>query len=147
MTEQNLEQKEINKLRVFFSIFYFLIAIALILFFRDKIFYFQSLENSWNIYRLIWCYSGSALGFAFIALTWRHVKKSPLPEYLTHYPFQLLAISTIVFGGLHLFEITSGYLFYYFSFGLCFTLGYLADSYWSFFSAVIKRSNNYEKSI
>jgi len=103
-------------------------------------FYFEVELKSWNFYRLIWCYSGSSLGFAVIALTWRHVEQSPLPEYLTHYPFQLLAISTLVFGGLHLFDVTRGYIFYYLSFGLCFTLGYLVDSYWSFVKAVIKRS-------
>lgn len=51
-------------------------------------------------------------------------------------------MTTLVFGGLHIFDVTSGYLFYYLSFGLCFTLGYLVDSYWSFTKGIVQHLGN-----
>jgi len=126
---------------VVFSILYAIVALTLFGIFRDTMFYFKAEENSWNIYRFIWCCVGVSLGFAAIALGLRCHPRSPLPEYLTHYPLQLVAMAALAFGGLHIFDATSGYLFYYLSFGLCFTLGYLVDSYWSFIMRVVGRAN------
>ena len=127
----------LNKLRVFFAIIYFLISLIIIYFFKNKMFYFKVPENSWNYYRLLWCCSASALGFSAIAFILRNHEKSPLPEYLTHYPFQLLAIATLVFSLLHIFDATSGYLFYYLSFSLCFTFSFLVDNYRGFIKSII----------
>jgi len=141
MAEQNIKDKTINWQRVVFSILYLLLSVLLIYIFRDKIFYFQPYENSWNIYRFIWCIAGVSLGFSVVAFALRHHKRTPLPEYITHYPAQLIAMATLVFGVLHIFEATRGYLFYYLSFSLCFTLGYLVDSYWSFVISLINRGH------
>ena len=141
MTAQNTAEKKLNWARVLFSVFYVVVAIALFFSFRENMFYFKVEENSWNTYRFAWCCIGVFLGFATVAFALRCHRPSPFPEYLTHYPFQLAAMASLVFGGLHIFDATSGYLFYYLSFGLCFTLGYLVDSYWSFVRAIIDRSN------
>lgn len=132
---------KVNIKRLCFTLLYFALAGVLIFIFRNDMFYFEVQKNSWNIYRFIWCFSAAALGFFVVALSYIRLSVSPWPGYAIHYPLQLLAISSLVFGGLHLFEATKGYLFYYFSFGLCYTLGYLVDSYWSFIKMVIKRSS------
>jgi len=141
MNEKDKTERVVNRTRVWFSIIYAFIALVLFLIFIDKLFYFKVQENSWNFYRFVWCCIAVLLGFAAIAFTGRFHPKSPLPEYLVHYPFQLVAMATLVFSALHIFEVTSGFIFYYLSFGLCFTLGYLVDSYWAFVMAVIGRSN------
>ncbi len=134
-------ENRINKKRLCFSLLYFVLAGVLIFIFWNGMFYFEAEKNSWNIYRFIWCFSATALGFFVVALSYIRLSVSPCPDYAIHYPFQLMAISALVFGGLNLFEATKGYLFYYLSFGLCYTLGYLVDSYWSFIKMVIKRSS------
>ncbi len=140
MTAENTPEEKINTARLWFSIGYFAVALTLIFIFRNDIFYFDVKENTWNIYRFIWCYSAVFIGFATVAFELRYHSRPPFAKYLAHYPFQLLAMATLVFGGLHIFDVTSGYLFYYLSFGFCFTLGYLVDSYWSFVKTAIERS-------
>jgi len=139
-SEQISEPKTVNWRRVLFSILYFLLAIGLVLYFRDNMFFFQPDETSWNFYRFIWCIASVSLGFSTLAFNLRHISRNPMPEYVTHYPLQLIAVATLVFGTLHIFEATRGYLFYYLSFSLCFTLGYLVDSYWSFVLTIIKNA-------
>jgi hypothetical protein len=145
--EQKDQQKpdKLNWKRVLFSIIYLLLALLFLLLiflkFRERVFYFAVEEKTWNGYRFLWCLSAVLLGFFTAAVAQWHNAKSPLPLYITHYPLQLIAMATLVFGALHVFEATSGYLFYYLSFGLCFTLGNLVDSYWSFIKAIIVRSN------
>lgn len=144
MTEQKNPEKppKLNWKRVLFSIFYLLLALLLLLLcflFHKCVFYFETEENTWNGYRFPWCLSAVLFGFFTAAVTqWRN-QNSPIPMYITNYPLQLIAMATLVFGGLHIFDATSGYLFYYLSFGLCFTLGHLVDSYWSFIKAIISR--------
>ena len=136
---QDASSKRVNKWRVSFAGLYFVLGVVLILVFRDKMFYTNTkLDGFENIYRLIWCLSITSVGFAAIAFVHRHLEKSPLPEYLLHYPFQLGAMASLIFGILHIFEATSGYQFYFISGGLCYTLGYLVDSYWAFIMAVIR---------
>jgi len=140
MSEKAVNQTKIlNKARVAFSIIYLMIAVALFLFFRKSIFYFKVPKDTWNFPRFIWCCVSVSLGFSAIAFGLRYHDRSPLPEYFTHYPFQLLAMATLVYSLLQIFEATSGYLFYYLSFSICFTLGYMIDQYWGFFKALIEK--------
>jgi len=125
-------------LRIGFVFFYYLLPILLLIHFRTKIFYLQALKDSWNFYRFIWCFASSSFGFANIALISRKSDNSPLPQYLTYYPLQLLASSALIFSFLHLSEKTSGFLFYYLSFPLCFILGYLVDKFWKILVSLIK---------
>ena len=141
MSENNQTVKVINRSRVWFSIMYALIALVFFIIFDDKMFYFNVQENSWNIYRFVWCCIAVSLGFAVIAFSTRFNPRSPIPEYIFHYPPQLIAMATLVFSALHIFQATSGFIFYYLSFGMCFTLGYLVDSYWTFVVTIIGRSN------
>ena len=104
--------------------------------FRTHIFYLDADIKTWNIYRYIWCFASSCIGFSCIALVLRKTHKNPIPEYVTIYPLQLLAMSALVFAVLHMSTRTSNFVFYYFAFGLCFTLGYLVDSFWSFVSSI-----------
>lgn len=132
-------EKKINKARLIFSIAYFVLSIILFLIFRKHIFYFVVPSDSWNIPRFIWCISSVLLGFSCVAFRFRRHDKTPLPEYITHYPLQLLAMATLVFAVLHIFDATSGYLFYYLSFSICFTMGYMVDKYWGFVESLIKK--------
>jgi hypothetical protein len=136
MVEKETSQK-MNWWRVIFSIFYFLLAILLIYIFKNDIFYYDVDIKTWNIYRYIWCLASSCLGFSSIALVLRKNQTSPFPSYVTHYPLQLLAMSALIFAVLHISTKTSNFVFYYFSFALCFTLGYLVDTYWSFVSSIL----------
>jgi hypothetical protein len=136
MGEERKPEK-INVLRVYCAIFYFVFGIFLIHLFRSDIFYRHVDINSWNIYRYIWCLASSCIGFASIALVLRKIQENPFPAYVTHYPLQLLAMSALIFAVLHLSTRTSGFIFYYLSFALCFTMGYLVDSYWSFVSSIL----------
>ena len=129
--------KKTNWWRVSFSFFYFVLGILLICLFKSDIFYFNADTKTWNIYRYIWCLASSCLGFSSIALMLRENPTLPFPAYVTHYPLQLLAMSALIFGVLHISTRTSNFVFYYLSFALCFTLGYLVDSYWSFVSSIL----------
>jgi hypothetical protein len=129
--------EQINKLRVIFSVAYFLIFVLLLVIFRKNIFYFEVPKESLNLYRLIWCISFTSLGFSLVAFEYRYHKPSPFPKYVIHYPFQLLAMAALIFSVLHIFEATSGYLFYYLSASLCFTLGYMVDRYWGFIESAV----------
>jgi hypothetical protein len=139
MTEQNNAKDPLNWVRVVLSFLYLLVALSLIFLFRKDIFYFNEEEGSWNFYRFIWCLSVAFIGFFCVAFSLRRHKPSPFPKYVTLYPVQLGAVAALVFGGLHISDVTGGYLFYYLSFGLCFTLGYLVDSYWSFTKGIVER--------
>ena len=67
----------------------------------------------------------------------RFDQRSPLPSYLVYYPVLLAVISAIIFSILHIFESTSGFVFYYFSFSLCFILSYLVDQFWNIITRIV----------
>lgn len=131
------ETKKINRFRVMFAVAYFLISIFLLVLFWKNLFYFEVPKESLNLYRLVWCISFTSLGFSLIAFEYKYHKPSPFPKYVVHYPFQLLAMAALVFSVLHIFQATSGYLFYYFSASLSFTLGYMVDRYWGFIESAV----------
>jgi len=131
---------KLNKLRVVFSVVCFVVAIVLFLVFRGQIFYFEVPKASWNLPRFVWCCSAVCLGFALVAFDLRYHERSPLPEYATRYPLSLLAIAALVFSGAHVFEATSGYVFYYLSSSLCFMAGYKVDRFWDLIQSIIDRN-------
>ena len=130
-------ERKINKARLGFSIVYFTISVLLFFIFKNQIFYFHVPAESWNIPRFIWCISSVSLGFSLVAFALRFHNRTPFPEYITHYPFQLVAMATLVFAVLHIFEATSGYLFYYLSFSICFSMGFMVDRYWGLIESLI----------
>lgn len=131
--------KDINYTKVSFSIGYLLLGIAIIYFFHEKIFYTVVQNDSYNFYRFIWCLSSSAIGFSFLVFQLRFDLRSPLPSYLVYYPVLLIVISAIIFSILHIFKNTSGFVFYYFSFSLCFILSYLVDQFWDIITTIVSR--------
>ena len=148
MEKQTQQKDKINGCRLFLSISFFVVPIIVLLIFwysgiLDKIFYATEKKDISSLYRLLWCGFGSMWGFSAIAFYWRKVPKTPFPEYLTYYPFLLLVISLVVFSTLHLFEKTSGYLFYYFSFGLCSLLGFQVDEFWKICLSVLKKAESH----
>ena len=132
--------KKLNIRRVIWACGYFILSILLVVILKDKIFYFQVSPNSCNFYRFVWCISSTSLGFSVVAFYFRCKEKPPFPEYLTFYPFLLLAISALVFSALHVFEGTSNYIFYYLSFSLCFTFGVMVDQYLRFIESIIVKA-------
>ncbi len=142
MDNNNKPQKEVNWPRVYFAIIYFLISLILLFIsYKNDVLYLNIPTSSYNLIRFVWCISFVSMGFSGIALNTRHNPNSPLPEYLTRYPFLLLVIASMVFSGLHLFKATSGYLFYYLSASLGFTFGYMADRYYGFVLSLIDKLN------
>ena len=141
MTKASEGPNKTNKVRVACSVAYLIVSLLPVLYLRGSMFYHEVPTGSWNIYRFLWCFSSVYFGFAMIAFVHRHVQISPFPHYIIMYPFQLLAISSIVFGGFHLFPATSTYLFYYLSFGVGLTMGFMADSYWGFVTSFIAKGN------
>ena len=70
---------------------------------------------------------------------YRH-PKSPFPLYVSYYPFVLAVISALVFSACHLFDATSGFVFYYLSAGLCSVFAFLVDNFWNLVKSVIQRA-------
>jgi hypothetical protein len=108
----------------------------------ENIFFSDEAKNASSLYRLLWCSFGSLWGFSAIAFYWRDVKEAPFPRYLTYYPFLLLVISLLVFSVLHLFDKTSGYLFYYSSFGLCAMFGFQVDQFLNIWAAILDKAKD-----
>lgn len=139
MNEQNTQEEKINGWRIFFSIFYFAIPILLTWWLSDRIFYLNEKKDMDSLYRLLWCFCCSMWGFSAIAFYWRYVTVSVFPEYVTYYPVLLLVISSVVFSTMHLFEKTSGYLFYYASFAPCFIFSFLVDEFWDIIRSILAK--------
>ncbi len=151
MEEQKAQESDIKRWkcqRRFVSVICFAVPIPVILIFwycgmLDKIFFLTEKKDYESLYRLLWCGFGSMWGFSAIAFYWRDVREAPFPRYLTDYPFRLIVISLLVFSIMHLFEKTSGYLFYYFSFALCSLLGFQVDQFWKIFDAILEKAKSY----
>lgn len=135
-----MEDNKINGWRIFFAVVYFLIPILFTSIFSEKIFFADEEKGIGSIFRLSWCISSSMIGFSILVFETRYNPKSVFPSYLTYYPALLLVISTLVFSFLHLFEKTTGYIFYYFSFPLCFILSFLVDSFWNLFYSLLEKA-------
>lgn len=121
-----------HKDRLIFAIIYFIVALGIFVIFKKQIFYLEPKE-SYNIFRLLWCLSCSFLGFSTLALliafSLPEILLIPsIPSYITLYPFMLIVVSCVGFSIFNALKVTNGYIFYYASFALCFTLGYFVDS-------------------
>lgn len=124
-------EKPTNRKRVWCSVAYFVVALifgAWIALAWENVFYVDMNCSVWHLPRLLWCSFATLLGFASLALKFCRAPKSPFPEYILYYPFQLAVIAGGVFGLLHCFEATSGFVFYYLSFSLCVLLATRIDA-------------------
>jgi len=123
--------------RVGFTCAYIAIALFLLIFFRNRMFYVQKIYdfNDWP--RFVWCIVCSCAGFALIASQCRFHEKLPYNAYILYYPFLLLVFSSFVYSLLSIFPSTSGHIFYYLSFPLSFVLAFLIDSFWDIIRKII----------
>src|SRR5438128_12194635 len=103
------QNKPINGWRVFFSIVYLAIAVSIVLFRRDEIFYLEPRPASYQLDRFLWCLFASFFGFAVLAFHLRRVPESPFPVYVTYYLPILVAQSALVFSITHYFKASSGF--------------------------------------
>jgi len=123
---KKLNFSDFRRLRWSFWIFVFSCLSILIFYINKKIFFYNTVIDSFNNYpRFFWALVFSFMGFSFLAF--RVSKNFPLDEvekdkpwksYIFNYFPRLVALSLIIFSMLHLFEVTSGYLYYFFSAGL-----------------------------
>ena len=139
--DQN-SNETINKKRVYCSIAYLIISILIVLIRINHIFYLSPFNEGYNFDRFLWCISSSFFGFAVLAFFLRKHPKTPFPVYYSYYPFILVGISSLIFSILHLFDKTSGFVFYYFSFAACFVFSFMVDQFWNIISTVIRRSKD-----
>lgn len=134
-----LEDEKTNWSRVLMSIIYLIVAGIIFWSFHDEIFYPIPRDGFDNFFRFIWCVVCAFFAFSILAFNLIKKQRTPFPEYLTYYPFMLIVVSALVFSVLHLFEKTSGYIFYYFSFSLVFILSYLIDYFWNIILSFIEK--------
>ena len=124
----NDDGRKIKYGRVVSLLVYLLVGAALIYWRQKSMFYLEvnptseSLFRLFNVDRIIWCFSCSCFGFAFLVSTLLEHKHSVLPSYVTYYPILLFVISCLSFSIFHIFEQTSGFDFYYLSGTACFIL-------------------------
>jgi len=83
--------KSSKRPRVFFAIVYFVIALFLFYFFKEKIFYLDLESSSYHFYRFIWCVGASFIGFSVLLFKIIDSKSSVFPSYITYYPVMLCA--------------------------------------------------------
>lgn len=126
---KNENKKEKINYRRFVSALVYLILgiITLILVGYKSKLYIEVNEVCLNLPRYFWCLGWSCLGFSGIAFYWCRSNKTPFPIYATSYPILLAIISALVFSVCHLFEETSGFVFYYLSAGLSGFFAYFVD--------------------
>lgn len=122
------ETRKNNPWRLLLAFLYLFTGFSMIYYFRNEVIYYSVHIDEMNFYRYIWCLSSSFIGFGCLALTYRKEEGNPFFEYLTTFMFQLFSVSAIAFGILHVLDGTSGFTFYYLSFGLCFILSYFIET-------------------
>jgi len=131
------QNKPINGWGVFFSIVYLAIAVGIVYFRRDEIFFLEPRPTSNQFDRFPWCLSASFFGFSVLAFQLRHIPQSPFPVHITYYPAILVAQSALVFSVTHFFTASSGFTFYYLSFAVCFILAVTVDNFWKLIDSLV----------
>lgn len=122
------KKEKINYKRFVSALVYLILGIAILIIVYLKYgLYLEVNRTCLNFSRFLWCLGGSFIGFSGIAFYWCHSDKTPFPAYATSYPILLVIISSIIFSVCHLFEETSGFVFYYLSIGLSGFLAYFID--------------------
>ncbi len=144
----NMSNNKIIKItnvpRFCWAIFYLSLSLMLVVIFFKKIFYLEALPNSYNLFRFIWCIISSCFGFSMLAfsisISGKEDHKSTIPKYLTFYPMMLLAFSCASFSIFNAISATNGYIFYYASFALSFSLAYQIDRFFEIIMRAFDKS-------
>lgn len=135
-----------NYPRLIFSIGYFVVGFVIVGLLYKEIFYLEPRET-YNFFRFLWCIACSLLGFSVLACRLAFTPPMPppigpyistIPSYITYYPFMLIVVSSLSFSVFNAIDVTSGYIFYYASFALCFILGYFIDGFWHIVEKIIE---------
>jgi hypothetical protein len=126
-----------DKHRIMWAVGYLVVAFLIILIYNKQIFYLDSNKSTYDFFRFLWCIVSSFLGFFAVAckIAFDGKSSSPNLRYATYYPLLLIAISCISFSALSIFRTTSGYIFYYASFAVCFILAFRVD----YFTEIVLR--------
>jgi len=124
--------KDSKRFKWFFWIFILSLFSFLVFYlYKERFFYNIPVNGIGNIYRFLWTLPFSFMGFSFLALLVSRKGLSPDTRpwlsYIFNYFPRLIALSLIIFSVLHLFEATSGHIYYFFSAGLSLYLGYNID--------------------
>jgi hypothetical protein len=137
-----MPDQKANPHRVACSIVCFSVGIVIpavfFLFFRAAMFYGAS-DAAWNFGRYIWCCCLALIGFGGLVYAYRYEPDKPYWQFLTWQVPLVLAVSALIFAGLHLYPAPSGPLFYYLSAGLCVPMGYSAERLLSLFQGGLDR--------
>jgi hypothetical protein len=105
---------------------YVVVALLLLKWFGDFMFYPDASTSTWHFYRFIWCFAIALLAGA-MGLWVRFSEYGSIVLYVFYYPSVLAAIASLVFVTAQASTSMSGYLFYYFTGSLCFILGATVD--------------------
>ena len=125
----------IEKVRFYGAILYFALGVILIFFLIITEFDLLFISEKYPIFlpRILWCFSWSCMGFAWIAYkaSKREPSEGAVPSkvsYLTIYPIFMILVSFLSFAIFQTFEQTNNYLFYFWSAPFCSFLSYCTDS-------------------
>jgi hypothetical protein len=130
-----------NFWRITFGILYFLVGFIGIISLLVAVLFEPDLTNCY-LYRFFWCVAGTFLGFGSVVLHfWRSENFSWLWFLLLRW-IQIVVMSSLVFGILHLWEKSSGFLFFFLSAPLCYTLGFQADRFWGLLESLVGKAKN-----
>ena len=132
------KREEYNCSRVFAFMIYVALYLILLLIFiltkscqhkghlvDDVILFFMS---NGLLLKLVWCLSNTILGLIAVASKYLKIKHPPYLGYYLIYPVLILAISCLGLSVSLMLTKDAGYLFYFFSAGVCIILGYYIDS-------------------
>lgn len=138
MTDNLEKTKKVNCHRFILAIILFLISIVPVLLLRKRIFDLP-LNETYHFYKFLWCFFSACTGLSAIAFYHRHEEESPWLKYITYYIPLIIAIASFVFGILHLWKETQGFVFYYLSGSLCFFFGFFVDYISSIWIELLKK--------
>jgi hypothetical protein len=122
-----LQIKDPRRFRWFLWIFIVsLLFLVLLYVCKEKVFYNDAVNGVDNIGRFFWVLPFSFIGFSFLSFSYAKnggAADDPWASYLFSYFPRLIVFSLIIFSVLHLFPVTSGYIYYFLSSGLALYLG------------------------
>jgi hypothetical protein len=110
----------------------FLSILSLLIFYFLRQQFFITIPKDYTDYvlRFLYVLPFSFIGFsffAFIVAMFQRPEDDPWLSYLFNYFPRLIILSLLIFSVLHIFETTSGVLYYFLSAGLSLYLGYNID--------------------
>lgn len=100
-------------------------------------FYISAEGSSAEIYKFVWCFASSLLGFGGIAIHFRCENNNPFPDYFVIYVPHLLFLVVAVQYILGKHTSVAGYEFYKISFAACCFIGLYVDVFINTFRSTL----------